>query len=267
VLGEHHNSAADHNLQVELLRQIASMRRRDCQPLAVGLEQIQVMFQPALDDFVAGRIDIDDMRKGVEWGARWMWPFEVHRPVFEAARELRAPLVALNVNSEDLALVEKGGLPGLPRDRLIEHIADASGFASFAKMREFTTYVDYVIQPSYELHQAMGLLKNALSGEKLDQDMTFRNFLSGRILWDEAMATNAYKWTQRNKGGLLIGLVGADHGEFNIVGGHVCSTNSRKRPISSQRLFNPSSVLQSSFATVHPVDALAWPMETTTASL
>jgi Haem-binding uptake, Tiki superfamily, ChaN len=63
------------------------------------------------------------------------------------------------------------------------------------------------------MHQAMGLLQYTMSGQKLEQEMSFRNFLSGRILWDEAMASNAYEWTNRNKGGLLVGLVGADHGE------------------------------------------------------
>lgn len=83
---------------------------------------------------------------------------------------------------------------------------------AFSQQPQFRTYVDFVIQPSYELHQAMGLLQYTMSGEKLDQQMPFRNFLSGRILWDEAMASNAYEWTRRNNGGLLVGLVGADHG-------------------------------------------------------
>jgi hypothetical protein len=60
-----------------------------------------------------------------------------------------------------------------------------------------------VIQPSFELHQNMGLL---------EKETSFRNFLSGRILWDEAMATNAFRWTKANQGGLIVGLVGADHG-------------------------------------------------------
>jgi len=48
----------------------------------------------------------------------------------------------------------------------------------------------------------------------LDQDTSFRNFLSGHILWDEAMATKAYSWTEQNDAGLLVGLVGTDHVKF-----------------------------------------------------
>jgi uncharacterized iron-regulated protein len=93
--------------------------------VAVGLEQIQVKFQPVLDAFTAGTISADEMRVGVEWDTRWIWPFEGYRPVFETAKELRMPLIALNVNSEDATLVEKGGLPSLPRERLQQYIRDA----------------------------------------------------------------------------------------------------------------------------------------------
>ena len=34
------------------------------------------------------------------------------------------------------------------------------------------------------------------------------------ILWDEAMATAAFRWTKDNPGGLLVGLVGCDHVKF-----------------------------------------------------
>ena len=54
------------------------------------------------------------------------------------------------------------------------------------------------------MHKSMGIIG----------DMSFTNFFSGRILWDESMASNAYKWTKSNDGGLMIGLVGADHVKF-----------------------------------------------------
>jgi uncharacterized iron-regulated protein len=60
----------------------------------------------------------------------------------------------------------------------------------------------------------MGLLDYSISGQKLSRSMSFRNFFSCRILWDEAMANRAQQWTQQNPNGLLIGLVGADHVKF-----------------------------------------------------
>jgi hypothetical protein len=189
-------------------------RGRKDQQIAVGLEQVQVQFQPILDDYVKGKISLNEMRRLVEWDKRWMWNFEGYRGIFEAARELdNVRLLALNVDSEDLANVEKGGYPNLPTRRLRKYINDPIGFGNFAKTRQFQAYVDYVIEPSYEMHRNLGLLKYTIAGEQLDSEMPFRNFLSGRILWDEGMATVAHSWVAET-GGLLVGLVGADHVKF-----------------------------------------------------
>ena len=77
-----------------------------------------------LDDYIAGKIGIEEMKNMVEWDKRWMWDFEGYRPVFETAKDLNIRLLALNVDSEDLAKVEKGGYPGLPIGRLRKYIKD-----------------------------------------------------------------------------------------------------------------------------------------------
>ncbi len=90
----------------------------------------------------------------------------------------------------------------------------SKGFGEFAIPPAYKTYISYVIEPSYDLHQQMGILRTTITGQQLEQDMSFRNFFSGRILWDEAMAGNAFDWTIKNPGGLMFGLVGADHVKF-----------------------------------------------------
>eukprot|EP00957_Ditylum_brightwellii_P023452 1770328-Ditylum_brightwellii.AAC.1 len=71
-LGEHHNSAADHNIQATLIRKLHEDRKRlftktAAPPMAIGLEQVQRQFQPVLDDFIAGKISEEEMLKGVDW--------------------------------------------------------------------------------------------------------------------------------------------------------------------------------------------------------
>jgi uncharacterized iron-regulated protein len=213
-LGEHHNSARDHKIQVEVIQRLHGSLPEDA-PMAIGLEQVQVQYQYALDDYVSGKIDVDKMKELVQWETRWTWPFDQYQPIFETAKELGIRLVALNVDSEDLAVVERDGFPGLGRTQLQKYISDPSGFAEFTKPVQFRTYTDYVIRPSYDLHKAMGLLQYTISGQKLEQDMSFQNFFSGRILWDESMASMANAWTAANPAGLMIGLVGADHVKFS----------------------------------------------------
>jgi uncharacterized iron-regulated protein len=125
-LGEHHNSVKDHNLQTDFIQAIHRERMGLDRPapMAIGLEQVQIQFQPVLDDFLSGTISLQEMKARVQWETRWMWPFEGYAPIFEAARESKIPLIALNVNSEDLALVEKTGFPGLPQSRLKQYIKD-----------------------------------------------------------------------------------------------------------------------------------------------
>ena len=212
-LGEHHNSPADHLLQAAVIRQVHETAPKG-RPMAVGLEAVQRRFQPVLDDYVAGRIGEAELEERTEWKSRWFWPFRFYLPVFQTCRELGVPLLALNVDSEDLSKVESGGLPALPQSTLDRYITDRNGFASFASTVAFKEYVAYIIQPSYTMHQRMGILKRTITGQTLDEDMTFRNFFSGRILWDEAMASASAAWCEANPTGLLIGLVGSDHVKF-----------------------------------------------------
>jgi hypothetical protein len=176
---------------------------------------VQVQFQRVLDAYIAKVISASEMKSQVQWNKRWTWSFDNYLPIFETCRELSIPLIALNVDSEDLGLVELGGFPNLPREKLQKYINDPVGFAQFASMEYYKTYVDYVISPSYDMHKEMGILRTTITGQQLQEDMSFPRFFSGRILWDEGMASNAYQWTKAHEDGLMIGLVGADHVKFN----------------------------------------------------
>lgn len=225
-MGEHHNAERDHLMQVDVIRKLHASKRsqgiigigknknKHPNKLAVGLEQVQVQFQPVLDAYVDGKISIDEMRSEVEWDKRWTWPFEGYKGVFELAREKKIPLIALNVDSEDMFRVAAGGFSNLSPENRGKYILDPEGFASFAKPRCFKCYVEYCILPSFDMHEKLGLLQYTSSGEKLEEPMNFKKFFSGRILWDEAMASRAFRWTEENPGGLLVGLVGADHVKY-----------------------------------------------------
>jgi uncharacterized iron-regulated protein len=251
-LGEHHNSAKDHVMQQYVLTSLKEarqlQRKQNDAPIGLGLEMIEQKFEQVLEDYGNGKLSINELRKQVEWDTRWTWPFDLYAPIFETARSMGVQLVALNVNTEDLAFVERSGLPGLPKDRMRAYIADSTGFAQFALTRQFSTYVDYVIRPSYDMHRDLGLLKYSRNGQPLEEEMTFRNFFSGRILWDEAMASCAATWVKRNPNGLLIGLVGADHVKFgNGIPGRfsrIMSSSNNVTPTTSctSILLNPTLI-------------------------
>jgi uncharacterized iron-regulated protein len=78
-----------------------------------------------LDDYIAGKISTIELRKRVDWDKRWVWSFDLYEPIFRMARQSQIQLLALNVNSEDLSIVERYGFPGLPKERLRDYIIDA----------------------------------------------------------------------------------------------------------------------------------------------
>jgi uncharacterized iron-regulated protein len=128
-LGEHHNSQSDHSLQYKILQQIhrhrATSTVANTKPIAIGLEQVQKQFQFVLDDYIAKKISTKELRKRVDWDKRWVWSFDLYEPIFRMARQSQIPLLALNVNSEDLSIVERYGFPGLPKERLRDYVIDA----------------------------------------------------------------------------------------------------------------------------------------------
>ena len=182
--------------------------------MAVGLEAIQRRFQPVLDDYLAGTIDLKQLEQQTEWSTRWTWPFANYVPVFEAARLNNFELLALNADSEDLGVVEMSGLAGLPNTTLAKYIPDRRVFADFTNTTAFREYIAYVVAPSYRSHKEMGILRQTISGQRLKEDMPFKNFYSGRMLWDNSMANTGAVWTRENPAGLLVSIVGADHVKF-----------------------------------------------------
>lgn len=57
----------------------------------------------------------------------------------------------------------------------------------------------------------LGLLRKDKMGGVLDTDITFRNFLSSRMLTDESMGSRTAAWLKAHPGGLAVSLVGNDH--------------------------------------------------------
>ena len=155
-LGEHHDAAADHALQAEVISRLR--RKVGARPMAVGLEMVQRRFQPQLDLYTAGRLTEAELRKAVDWDKRWGWPFQTYVPVLKAAKRARAQLLALNADDEDAAPVSAGGLAALAPDARRRYVSDPKASEAFARTVAFKSYVGYTIRPSYAAHVALGIL-------------------------------------------------------------------------------------------------------------
>ena len=108
-LGECHSLQRHHEIQERILRDLA----RKGVSLVLGLEQLEFFQQPILDRYNGGIIGFPELVKETNWPERWR-DYEQYRPIVEAARELKIPILALNARSETIRQVARsGGVDGI----------------------------------------------------------------------------------------------------------------------------------------------------------
>ena len=211
-LGEHHPDFRDHLLQAALLRRIRG--ERGDRPLAVGLEMVQRQFQTALDDYVARRIDEQQLFAATDWAKRWYWPFEGYAPVLRLCRDMNVPLVALDVDGEDKGKVELGGLAALDDAKLHGYIPDLAGFEQFGRTRAYEDYLEYTLRPPFTLQTKLG--QKMTMSTSAARSMSWPNYVARQSLRDEAMAGASAGWLAQNPGGQMLNLVGVSHAKFGL---------------------------------------------------
>jgi uncharacterized iron-regulated protein len=215
LLGEHHNSKEDHELQADIVARMLVAIKQKKKELVIGLEMVQKgnpAFQEALDVYIKSRNDVSlevadkAFIIGTDWGNRWVWDFEVYKPIFHLAREKGIPLVALNVLSETQESVKASGLDGLSDIEREIYVPDPQGFITSVKAPGFQRYTEKVITPSYQFHAENGLL---------GANPSLPKFFSSRILWDEGMSSSATTYLNEAKPDtMMVVLTGSDHVKF-----------------------------------------------------
>jgi uncharacterized iron-regulated protein len=103
-LGERHTVRRHHDLQASIVEALGRRGR----PLSLALESLEAAAQPALDRYGRGEIDFESLARETRWEQRWPNYLD-YRPLLEAARRLRAPVVGLNARAEVVRRVAAAG--------------------------------------------------------------------------------------------------------------------------------------------------------------
>ncbi|HEU4628488.1 MAG TPA: ChaN family lipoprotein [Gemmatimonadaceae bacterium] len=105
-VGERHDDAATHRLELAVLEALAARGR----PVVLALEMFERDVQPLLDAYLAGRASEAEFLAGAR-----PWPNYAtdYRPLVEFARAQGWPVLASNVPRPIAALVARGGLAAL----------------------------------------------------------------------------------------------------------------------------------------------------------
>lgn len=107
-LGEHHDDAATHRMEMALLQAVARRRAN----VVLSLEMFERDVQPILDQYLAGSIDEEAFLKGSR-----PWPAyrTDYRPLIEFARVHHWKVIAGNVPRKLASAVSVGGLEAVSR--------------------------------------------------------------------------------------------------------------------------------------------------------
>ena len=184
-VGESHERYDHHLNQLEIVCRLLAQGRR----VAIGMEMFQRPFQPALDDFIAGRIDLDTLLLRSEYFDRWRYDPRLYAPILEFARDHAIPVIALNVDAALLRTVAGGGLEALeaPERARLPGMLPVEPAAYRERLRAI-----------YDRHPA-------------GPDRTFERFLASQVLWDETMADTAARFLAANPGSVLVVFAGNGH--------------------------------------------------------
>lgn len=199
LLGEGHTNPCDHNVQADVLAQMAEAARATGRPVpAVGLEMVPVTHQQALDRFNAGELTADTLPDALGWDDVWGYAYSLYRPIFRVAEQYGLPLVALNIPKDVVRAVGAGELEALPatkRALVPERIIGPMDTQRESLREEFERHRDIM----------------AHGGE--DFDARIERFVRVQSLWDTVMAQHAVDASRRLHRPVAI-IVGAGHVEY-----------------------------------------------------
>jgi uncharacterized iron-regulated protein len=111
ILGEAHDNPDHHLLQAQLLRAVTAAGRRP----ALAMEMLDPAQQGVVNAALAGPAPTPEvLRDAVGWDRSGWPPFELYRPIFEAALAARLPVVAANLSRAAAREVVHRGAGALP---------------------------------------------------------------------------------------------------------------------------------------------------------
>ena len=182
-LGEEHATEPDQLMHAEIIQALVRRGRH----VIVGLEMYQRPKQATLDLWSSGQIEETDFLKQSDWKGQWGYDFGYYRPIFDAVKRFKLPLVGLNVPREWVRAVGKGGFDGLSAD---------------AKSQ---------LPPDMSLDNAdhKKVFDSLMGGHAMSP-----NIYSAQVLWDESMADTAMKYQaahRPNSRTVFVVIAGSGH--------------------------------------------------------
>ncbi|GFO63723.1 ChaN family lipoprotein [Geomonas paludis] len=192
MIGEVHDAAPHHDLQLEVIRQLKARKL----PLAIGVEVMQSDSQKELDAFIAGTMSEADFRQ--VFARNWSYDWRLYRDIFMFARDNRIPMIALNVPKELVIKVSRQGYAALtPEER--RNLPEGTMCDLNNPHTEFLK------------HSFGEVFKHVAKGR------VFQYFCEAQTLRNSGMAMNISQYLKKSPKTKIVALTGVWHGVKNAV--------------------------------------------------
>ncbi len=184
-VGEYHDRFSNHEVELQVIEGLFKKNPS----IAIGMEMFQRPFQQVLDDYISGAIGEREFLKKSEYFSRWVYDFNLYKPILDFARAEKIPIVALNVRGEITGKVAKGGKDSLSVD----------------EKKEIPQQLD-LSDDGYRDRLKQVFAEHKDSGEK-----NFEFFYEAQVLWDETMALSLDEYMRKNPSRQVIVIAGSGH--------------------------------------------------------
>ncbi|MCK5810447.1 MAG: ChaN family lipoprotein [Cocleimonas sp.] len=186
LVGESHTTYGDHLNQLAIIKNL----RPHWKQMAIGLEFVQYPFQQGLDDYIAGKINQEEMLRQTQWYDRWRYDFRLYRPIFEYAKQQKIPLIALNTPREITKRISKVGIKALNKKERAQLPQQIDQSNQLYRLK---------LEKVYSQHGGKSRSKK------------FERFYQAQLAWDETMADQAAKFIRKNPAYRMVILAGSGH--------------------------------------------------------
>lgn len=189
-LGETHDNAQDHQIQLEIIQKLQQRNPK----IVLAMEMFQRPYQGILDDYLAGKLNEQELLKQSEYNERWGFPWEYYAPIVQFAKKKQLPILALNTPTEVTRQVVRKGLESLT-----------------PKQRRFIPPISEIRTDDADYRQMMLDIFKQHQDEGHGSSADFERFFLAQVLWDETMAEKIAQFLQVHPDHQIIVLVGQGH--------------------------------------------------------
>ena len=194
LLGERHDSAADHRWQLQTVAALYGRRPS----VAIGFEAFPRRDQPVLDRWVKGDLDEQQLLEESGWGHVWGLPADLYLPLFRFARMNRAPMFALSVDRSLVTRIAKQGWDRIPA-------AEREGLSDPAPAGP--AYEKWLAE-TYRAHEER---RQVEATDGANDAAALRRFIEAQLTWDRAFAEAIDREARARPDALVIGVMGNGH--------------------------------------------------------